>query len=111
MRVDIAHRIGQRGLKPRPVGIVFVTQHAQNIVLAHENFLKYSPFSISEQLPAVVCEIRNAQVPLLKEMRNEARQNDSKENIKLVKDKLLIDSKVKCDSFESKARVQHWFFC
>ena len=98
VRVDIAHRIGQQGPKPRPFVIAFVTQHARNIVLAHGKFLKNSsPFSISEQLPAVVCERRNAQVPLLKEM-----QNYSKQNIKLVKDKLIIDSKVKRDVFESK---------
>ena len=35
VRVDIAHRIGQRGPKPRPVVIAFVTHHARNIVLAH----------------------------------------------------------------------------
>ena len=102
VRVDIAHRIGQRGPKPRPVVVAFVTQHTRNTVLDHGKFLKSSPFCISEQLPAVVHERRNAQVPLLKEMHNEARQNDSKQNIKLVKDKLLIDSKVKCDVFESK---------
>ena len=35
VRVDIAHCIGQRGPKPRPVVIAFVTQYARNIVLAH----------------------------------------------------------------------------
>ena len=73
MRVDIAHHIGQRVPKPRPVVIAFVlTQHAHNIVLAHGKLLKSSPFSISEQLPAVVHERKNAQVLPLKEMCNEA---------------------------------------
>ena len=57
VRIDISHHIGQKGSKPRPVVMSFVTQQGKDLVLSHSKSLKiHTFFSISEQLPPSVRE-------------------------------------------------------
>ena len=102
IRVDVAHRIGQKRSNPRPLIAKFVTQRGRDVVFSYAKQLKSTPYALSEQLPPSTREKRSAQIPTLIELRKEARLHHKDSNIKLIKDKLLIDSKVNRDAFEVK---------
>ena len=99
VRVDIAHRIGQRKAKPRPLVVSFVTRRGRDIILSQAKNLKSTPYAVTEQLPPSVRERRTAQIPSLIKLRNEAKADGKKRDIRLIKDKLIVDSKVNSDSF------------
>ena len=101
VRIDISHRIGQKGGKPRPVVVSFVTQQGKDLVLSHSKSLKSTPFAISEQLPPSVHERRTAQISKMIKLRQEAKDSSSSDSIKLVKDKLIVNNKVNTQAFES----------
>ena len=99
IRVDIAHRIGQRKVKPRPLVVSFVTRRGRDIILSHAQNLKSTPYAVTEQHPPSVRERRTAQIPSLIKLRNEAKADGKESNIRLIKDKLIVDSKVNSESF------------
>lgn len=101
VRIDIAHRMGRKGSKPRPLVVAFVTQQGKDIVLSHSRKLRSTPFALSEQLPSSVRERRMAQVPTMTKLRQEAKDSDSPASIKLVKDKLIVNDEVSTQVFES----------
>ena len=102
IRVDVAHRIGQRKSKARPLIVKFLTQRGRDIVFTYAKQLKSTPYAMSEQFPPSVREKRAAQVPVLIEERRTARESKKDSSIKLVKYKLLIDSKVNMNTFEKR---------
>ena len=97
----MVHCIGQRGTRPRPVVASFTTQQGMCMVMSYSKQLKSTPFSISEQLPPSVHEWRTAQIPQMIKLRNEAQSKNVSADIKLVKDKLIVNNKLKSDTFES----------
>ena len=56
--------------------------------------LRATPFAVSEQFPSAVREKRAAQVPILTDLRQTTKENLSDDNIKLFRDKLIVNSKV-----------------
>ena len=100
IRVDIAHRIGKKSNKPRAIVTRFVTQCGRDMVLKKGHLLKGSPFGLSEQLPSDTRQRRTAQIPTLTALRREAREKNSQDNIKLIKDKMIINNKVQSEVFE-----------
>ena len=104
--IDVAHRMGQKGSKPRPIIVSFTTQQGKITTMSYSKNLKASPCAISEQLPASVPERRTAQIPLMVKMRQEAQKNNSSANIKLVKDKLFVNNQPIKGKFESN-RLDH----
>ena len=101
IRIDVAHRMGKKGNKPRPIIVSFTTQQGKITAMSYSKNLKASPYAISEQLPASVRERRTAQIPLMTKMRQEAQKNNSSANIKLVKDKLFVNNQLIKGKFES----------
>ena len=71
------------------------------MVMSYYKQLKSTPFSMSEQLPSSVRERRTAQIPQMVKLRNEAQSKNVPANIKLIKDKLIVNNKLKSDMFES----------
>ena len=100
IRVDIAHRIGKKSNKPRAIVTRFVTQCGRDMVLKKGHLLKGSPYGLSEQLPSDTRQRRTAQIPTLTALRREAREKNSQDNIKLIKDKMIINNKVQSEVFE-----------
>ena len=103
IRVDISHHIGQKGRgdgKPRPVIVKFLTQRGRDLVLSYAKALKTIPFPVSKQIPPSAREKLSAQIPLMTEMRERAKQEKSDVNIRLVRDKLIANSKVTIEKFE-----------
>ena len=107
IRIDVAHRIGQKGAKPRPIVVSFTTQQGRNMVLSYTKNLKATQFAMSEQLPATIRERRTAQIPLMVKMRDEARRNNSSASIRLVKDKLYVNNNIISDHFEANPLNYH----
>ena len=101
IRIDVAHRIGVKGNKPRPVVVSFTTRRGRDVVLSCARHLQSTPYSISEQLPKMMRERRTAQIPFLTSVRKEARETGSNAKAILSKDKLFINGTRKTDSFES----------
>ena len=77
-----------------------MSHRGRDLVLTYAKNLKQSPFAISEHLPVSVRERRSAQIPLLIEKRNEAKKNHTSTRVKLVADKLIVNSNVSKDAFE-----------
>lgn len=100
IRVDVAHRVGLKGERPRSLIVKFLSHRGRDLALSHAKNLKKTPFAISEHFPANVRERRTAQIPLLMEKRDEAKKTHTKTSVKLVGDKLLINSKVNTETFE-----------
>ena len=103
IRVDISHRIGQKGrgdCKPLSVIVKFLTQRGRDIVLSYAKALKATPFAVSEQIPPCARKKRSAQIPVMIEMRERAKQEKSDVNIRLVRDKLIVNSKVTTEKLE-----------
>ena len=103
IRVDISHRIGQKGRgdgKPRPIIVKFLSHRGRDIVLSYAKALKATPFAVSEQIPPSAREKRSAQIPVMIEMRERAKQEKSDVNIRLVRDKLIVNSKVTTENLE-----------
>ena len=100
IRVDIVHRVGQKRDKPRSLIVKFTSHRGRDLVLSHSRNLKASPYAVSEHLPPAMRERRAAQIPLLIEKREEAKANHNNSRIKLVGDKLMINSNVNTEAFE-----------
>ena len=100
IRVDVAHRVGVKSYRPRSMIVKFMSHRGRDLVLTYAKNLKQSPFAISEHLPVSVRERRSAQIPLLIEKRNEAKKNHTSTRVKLVADKLIVNSNVSKDAFE-----------
>ena len=73
------------------------------MVWRRAHLLKSTPYATSEQLPSSVHERRRAQIPILTSLQKEAQETNSHTSVKLIKDKLFVDNKVKSDLFENKA--------
>ena len=89
IRVDVAHRIGVRGEKARPIVVKFVTLRGKELVAQHSKHLKGSRLSISDQLPYNMRERRAANVKKLIALKEEKPGV----NAKLKRDKLLVNNK------------------
>ena len=100
IRVDVAHRIGQRKCKARPLVVKFLTQRGHDIVFRYAKQLISTPYAMSEQFLPSVHKKCTAQVPVLIEEQRSGRESEKNSSIKPGKDKLLIDSKVNMDTFE-----------
>ena len=100
IRIDIAHRTGQKQSRPRPLIVKFMSHNARNITLSYAKNLKQSPYAISEQFPPSVREKRLAQVPELIRMRNQAKAAKDNSRITLIGDKLTVNSEVNKDVLE-----------
>ena len=70
------------------------------MVLKKGHLLKGSPYGLSEQLPSDTRQRRTAQIPTLTALRREAREKNSQDNIKPIKDKMIINNKVQSEVFE-----------
>lgn len=85
------HRFGRRGSnKPRPILVRFVYQQQHDLVLRNANRLKGKPFSINEQFPAAVEEVRKKLYPIMKEKRRLGHK------VKLVRDKMYVNGVLYC---------------
>ena len=100
IRIDVAHRIGQRNAKARSMLVKFMSHCGRDMVLSFSKNLRQSPLAISEHLPPMVKEKRAAQVPLLKKLREEAKTQRTDRRVKLVADKLMVNSTVNMEAFE-----------
>ena len=100
IRVAVAHRVGFKSERPRSVIVKFLSHRGRDLVLSHAKNLKQSPYAISEHYPANVRERRSAQIPLLIEKRNEAKKSHTNTSVKLVADKLMINSNLNKEAFE-----------
>ena len=100
VRIDVAHRIGRRYTKPRSMLVRFMSHRGRDVVLSISKNLKQSPFAVSEHLPPAVKEQRAAQVPLLIKLRQEAKTSGANTIVKLVADKLTVNSRVNMEAFE-----------
>ena len=85
----------------QPMVVTFVTRRGRDIVLSHAKNLKSTPFAVTEQFPPSVREKHAAQIPSLIQLRKEAKSSGTESNIRLIRDKLLVDQKVITDSFQS----------
>ena len=63
--IDVAHRMGKKARKARPIMARFVTRSGRDMVLKRGRLLKSSSFAISEQLPPNTRECRMTQTPML----------------------------------------------
>ena len=100
LRLNMVHHIGRRGARPRPV----VNNNLQQficMVMSYSKQLNSTPFSMSEQLPPSVHERRTAQIPQIIKLCNKAQSQNISADIKLVKDKFIVNNKLKSDTFES----------
>ena len=95
VRLDMVHCIGQRGTRPRPVVASFTTQQGMCMVKSYSKQLNSTPFSMSEQLLSSVHERKIAQIPQMVKVHNEAQSKNIPATIKLVKDKLIVNNKLK----------------
>ena len=91
IRVDVVHRMGQKRDKTRPLIVRYMSHSGRNIVMSYAKVLRSTSFAVSEQLPTATREKRQAQIPMLVSLRKQARSEGSNKNIKLVKDKLIVD--------------------
>ena len=62
----------------------FLTQQGRDLVLSYVKTFKTTPFGVSEQIPASARENRSAQISLMTEMRERAKQEKSNLSIRLV---------------------------
>ena len=99
--IDTTYRVGQKGQKPRPLVVRFLSHQGRNIVFSYTRNLKQTPFSVSEQFPPTVRERRSVQIPMLIKLRNEAKANKEDTSIKLSADKLLVNSKQNLQAFQN----------
>ena len=100
IRIDVAHWIGKRNAKPRPLLVRFMSHRSRDIVLSFSKNLRQSPLAISEHLPHTVKEKRAAQVPMLIKLREEAKAQGTDTRVKLVADKLMVNSVINMEAFE-----------
>ena len=70
------------------------------MVITYGKNLRGTRFAISEQLPPSTREKRAAQIPLLTELRSKAVKEKTGERVKLIKDKIIVNSKIKNEVFE-----------
>ena len=88
--IDIAHRIGKPGWKPRPIVVKFALRRGKDIVFRYVKNLKGQSISISEQLPGEMRERRDILFPKMRNLR-EQHQGDGT-RVLLSRDKLTINS-------------------
>ena len=100
IRVDVAHHVGAKSYRPRSMIVKFMSYRGRDLVLSYVKNLKQSPYAISEHLLVSVRERRLAQIPLLIEKRNEAKNNHTNSRVKMVADKLIVNSNVSTEAFE-----------
>ena len=100
IRIDVCHRLGQRKSSTRPLIVKFVTQRGRDMVITYGKNLRGTRFAISEQLPPSTREKRAAQIPLLTELRSKAEKEKTGDRVKLIKDKLIVNSKINNEVFE-----------
>ena len=100
IRINIAHRTGQKQSRPRLLIVKLMSHSARNMTLLYAKHLKQSPYAISEQFPPSVREKRWAQIPELIRMRNQAKAARDNSRIKLIGDKLTVNSEVNKDVLE-----------
>ena len=101
VQIDVAHRIGKPGAKPRPIVVKLVTQRGKDIIFAHVRNLKGSKISISNQLPSEMRERRDVQIQSFRELRNQHR-GDTSVKVRLRKDKILLNDSLVPQPFESR---------
>ena len=100
IRIDTAHRMGMKKEKPRPIIVRFMSHRGRAMVLSNTKNLTQLPYAVSEHLPPKVRERKSAQVPALIEMRKNAKVKNTNTSIKLINDKLMVNSKVNSEAFE-----------
>ena len=100
IRIDVCHRLGQRKSSTGPLIVKFVTQRGRDMVITYGKNLRGTRFAISEQLPPSTREKRAAQIPLLTELRSKAEKEETGDRVKLIKDKLIVNSKINNEVFE-----------
>ena len=99
IQVDVAHRIGKFSQKPRPVVVKLVLRRGKEIILKHARNLRGSGISVSEQLPAGMRERRNIQLPMLRDLRDQHR-DDPSAKIVLRRDQLTLNNAPVASCFE-----------
>ena len=96
IRIDVAHRSGRksdlRG-KPCPMVVRFVTRKGKDMVLKSVRNLKGTSYSVTEQLPPVIREQRQAQIPKLQQLRRDF-PDKKKDSVKLVNNKLIHNTHI-----------------
>ena len=92
--IDNVFRLGKKlGPKPRPLVTTFTTQKSKKLVMEHyRSVQKTIQIKITDHFPSEMREKRTAQKESLKKFKDLYRESNTK--VKLVKDKLLIGTKI-----------------
>ena len=113
VQVDIAHRVGKVNQRNRPIVVKLMRRKGKDIILQHARNLRGTGISISEQLPSEMRERRTLQIPKLKALRGQHR-NDTSTKVVLSKDKLRLNNTVVPSDFEtnpiSLEKSESWMF-
>ena len=88
--IDVAHRIGKPGWRPRPIVVKFALQRGKETIFRYIKNLKGQRISISEQLPGEMRERRDIMFPNMRRLREEHQGDGMK--VHLSRDKLTINN-------------------
>ena len=97
--IDIGHRIGKPGWKPRPIVVKFALRRGKEIIFKYVKNLKGQTISISEQLPGAMRERRDILFPKMRSLR-EQHKNDISYKVQLSKDKLFENNSPVASTFK-----------
>ena len=91
--IDIAHRMGGEpgSGRPRPLVVYMQTRTSKDYVMSKVTNLVDGRISVNEQLPKPMVERRLSQLQEYKKLRT----NLGKDKVKLVRDRLVVNGKVK----------------
>ena len=105
IQIDNAYRIGKKlGEKPRPLVISFSTQRSKKLVMEqYRKVQKLTSIRITDHFPSEMRERRSIQKDSLKKYKELYKDSDTQ--VKLIKDKLIVGTKVVEDAFQKNPLI------
>ena len=102
IQIDNAFRIGKKfGEKPRPLVVCFSAQRSKKTVMDHyRKVQKSASIRITDHFPSEMRERRSIQKDSLKKYKELYKDSDTQ--VKLIKDKLIVGTKVVEDALKKK---------
>ena len=99
IKIDVAHRIGKKGAKARPIVVGFSDRRGRDLALKQIRQSKVNTdIKVSEQYPSEIKEKRAAQIPCMLKYRQSYK--DTNTRVSLIKDQLLVGNQIIEPDFE-----------
>ena len=102
VQVDIAHRLGKQGTRPRLIVVRLALRRGKEIVYKFVKNLKGTGISITDQLPSEMRERRDVQFQNFKHLK-EQHKYDTSVKVKLVRDRIYINNTETPSRFEKNS--------